>query len=40
MKIVWYRNSVKLEEETDKVEFSQSGTVIRKLIIDLIIFLS
>ena len=33
MSIVWYRNSVKLEEETNQVEFSQSGTVIRKMII-------
>ena len=37
MRIVWYRNSLKLEEETDQVEFSQSGTVIRKMIIDLLI---
>ena len=39
LRVVWYRNSVKLEE-ADQLEFSESGTVIRKLIIDLIIFLS
>ena len=32
-RIFWYRNSVKLEE-SDQVAFSQSGTVIRKVIID------
>ena len=38
MRIVWYRNSGKLEEG-DRVEFAQSGELLRKLIMDLIICL-
>ena len=38
MRIFWYRNLVKLEEG-DRVEFAQGGELLRKLIMDLIIYL-